>query len=204
MSLTANQVFIGWTLLASGIIFIISYFFLGLMFSVKAFPWGPLNDLTYVLAVIFVIPFLVGIYEDLLVTHPFWALIALIIGVGGIGLITYTQVGLVRGVITFSLNLRQGAFGAGLLGIGFIINHLKVMDMGILPPGLIWLALAAGILMAMGIPAGLFFGKEELKLMTGRFDWRSANRLGVAVISAVFLGQFVLIIWVFLTGFYLI
>jgi hypothetical protein len=200
MSLFANQIFIGWSLLASGIVFILSFVFLALMFATRASPWGPLNDVTYVLALILILPFLFSYFSDLSRGQPIFALIALLLGAAGISLITYTQLGLVLGKVEFSLNLRQGAFGAGLLGLAFIINHLA--GSGILPYGLNGLGLAAGILMVMGIPTGLFYGKEELAMTTGQLDWKAANRLAISSVFATFLGQILLIIFVIVLGFH--
>lgn len=200
MSVSANQVFIGWTLLASGVVFIISFIFLALMFTTKTSPWGPLNDVTYVMALILILPFLFGYFSDLRGEHPVIALTALLLGAAGIGLVAYTQIGLVLRKIEFSHNLKQGAFGAGLLGIAFIINLL--VGKGIIPKGLNWLGLAVGILMAMGIPTGLFFGKEELEMTTGKLDWKNTNRLAIVSVTATFLGQILLIILVMTLGFH--
>lgn len=202
MSLAANQSYIAWTLLASGIVFIISFVFLALMFTIKRSPWGSLNDVTYVLALIFIIPFLLSFYGGLRGEHPLFALAALLLGIGGIGLIAYTQVGLVLGMIEFSHNLRQGACGAGLLGVAFIINHLTGAGSEILPDGLNWLGLATGILMTMGIPTGLFFGQEELEMTTGKLDWKSANRMAITSVLATFIGQLFLILLVIALGFH--
>ena len=200
MNLLANQTFIGWTLLASGMVFILSFIFLALMFSTKSSPWGTLNDITYVLALILTLPFMIAFFNDLRDSQPFLALAALLLGVLGIGLVAYTQIGLVLRKIEFSLNLRQGAFGAGLLGAAFIINHLSVT--GIIPVGLNWLGLMTGILMAMGIPTGLFYGKEELDITTGKLDWKTANRLAIVSVLATFMGQILLIIFVIILGFH--
>jgi hypothetical protein len=202
MSILANQTFIGWTLLTSGIVFILSFIFLALMFSVKTSPWGPLNDVTYVLALILILPLLIAYFNDLRITQPFLALIALLLGFAGIALIAYTQIGLVLRKIEFSLNLRQGAFGAGLLGVAFTINHM--LSAGIIPVGLNWLGLIAGILMATGIPTGLFYGKEEIEMTSGKMDWKNANRLAIASVLATFLGQILLIILVIILGFHLL
>lgn len=200
MSLFANQVFIGWSLLMSGTVFILSFVFLALMFTTRSSPWGPLNDVTYVLALIMILPFLFSYFSDLSRGQPIIALIALLLGAAGIGLVAYTQLGLVLGKVEFSLNLRQGAFGAGLLGLAFIINHLA--GSGILPNGLNGLGLAAGILMVMGIPTGLFYGKEELAMTTGQLDWKNTNPSAIASVFATFLGQILLIIFVIVLGFH--
>jgi hypothetical protein len=202
MDLEVNQVLLGWMLLVSGIIFIISFIFLALMFSVKTTPWGSLNDVSYSLALLLILPFLVGIFSELNGRHPFFAILALMLGSAGIGLVAYTQVGLVLRKIEFSLNLRQGAFGAGLLGVAFIINHW--LSAGFIPNGLNRLGLVAGILMAMGIPTGLFYGKEELDMTTGKLDWKTANRLAIISVLVTFLGQILLIIFVLTLGFHLV
>ena len=200
MSLLTNQTFIGWTLLTSGIVFILSFIFLALMFSVKTSPWGPLNDISYVIALVLILPFMIVYFNDLRITQPFLALIALLLGFAGIALIAYTQIGLVLRKIEFSLNLRQGAFGAGLLGVAFTINHM--LSAGIIPFGLNWPGLIAGIFMAMGIPTGLFYGKEDIEMTSGKMDWKNANRLAIASVLATFLGQILLIILVIILGFH--
>jgi len=202
MNIFTDQVFIAWTLLASGIVFILSFVFLALMFTTRTSPWGPLNDISHVIALILIMPLMIAYFIDLRDSQPLLALVALLLGVVGIGLVAYTQVGLVLRKIDFSLNLRQGAFGAGLLGIAFIINHW--IGFGIIPNGLINLGLAAGILMAMGIPTGLFYGKEELEMTTGKLVWKTANRLAIFSVMATFLGQIFLIIFVLSLGFQMV
>ena len=200
MSLAVNQAFIGWSMVVSGIIFVLGFFFLAPMFTFRTSLWGPLNDVTYVLALIFIIPFLFGIYGDAQSRLPFHMLSALLFGFFGIGLIAYTQIALVLGRIEFSLNLRQGAVGAGLLGLTFVINHLVGADLKIIPIGLNWLGLAAGLLMSMGLPTGFFYGDVELKMTTGQLGWKNTNLLATGVVILAFLGQIALIIYVFSTG----
>lgn len=199
-----NQELIGWQLLFSGIIFVVSFVFLALMFSVKTSPWGTLNDITYVLALLLIIPYLISFYAKTQAISPVFSFLAAAAGVAGILIITITQFGLVFGKIKFELNLRQGAFGSGLLGIAFIINSLISSYMGISSGGLNWLGLACGIMMSMGIPTGLFFGKEENDLVTGKLQWKHTNRVAMFSILTTFLGQIALIVWVFSTAFTLI
>ncbi|MBM3137431.1 MAG: hypothetical protein FJZ98_04500 [Chloroflexi bacterium] len=202
MNISTDQVFLGWSLLASGIVFILSFIFLTLMFTTRTLPWGPMNDISHVLALVLILPFMTAYYNELRYLQPFPALAALLFGGLGIGLVAYTQVGLVLRKIEFALNLRQGAFGAGLLGVAFIINH--IFGKGLIPDGLNWLGFTTGILIAIGIPKGLFFGKEEQEMTTGKLDWKSANPLAVFSVLSTFLGQILLIILVFSIGFHLV
>jgi hypothetical protein len=102
--------------------------------------------------------------------------------------------------IAFELNLRQGAFGGGLLGAGFIIYHLILLNTAIIPAGLNWLGFISGILMALGIPTGLFYGKEGYEMTTGTLDWKRANKLAIAAVLSTVIGQLGLIVWVFWLG----
>lgn len=204
MSFSVNQALIGWSMVVSGIIFVLSFFFLALMFAFRTSLWGPLNDVTYVLALIFIIPFLLGIYGETQSRSPLLAPLALLLAFLGIGLIAYTQIGLVLGKVEFSVNLRQGAVGAGLLGFAFLINHLIGADLEIIPIGLNWLGLASGFLMSLGLPTGFFYGDIELKMTTGNLNWKTANPLAIGLVIFTFLGQIALIIFVFSTGIFLI
>lgn len=200
MSLSVNSLTVGWSLLFSGIIFILSFVFLALMFTTRKPPWGPLNDVSYVIALLLIIPALIGLYLDLQSIHPTAAIAAAALGITGILIITATQTRLVFGTIDFELNLRQGAFGSGMLGAGFILNHLILLNQAIIPAGLNWLGLISGILMAMGIPTGLFYGKEELEMTTGKLDWKRTSKLAIAAVLSTFIGQIGLIAWVFWLG----
>lgn len=170
------------------------------MFSTRKSPWGPLNDVTYVIAMILIVPYLYKTQQDLKLLYPTNAFIALFLGITGIFIITITQMRLVLGTIEFNLNLRQGAFGSGLLGVAFIINHLLHLYLTMLLPGLNWLGLISGGLMAMGIPTGLFYGREELEMTTGKLDWKKANKIALATVLSTFMGQIGLIVWVFWYG----
>ena len=204
MGLIANANMIGWILIASGIVFILSFIFLALMFSTKRSPWGPMNDVSYVIALVLIIPALLGFYMDLRSDFPAASLTAAGLGITGILIITVTQMRLVFRNIAFDLNLRQGAFGSGLLGIAFIVLHLLVAKNEMITAGIRWLGLASGFLLAFGIPTGLFYGKEELAMTTGELDWKSANKLAILSIMGAFIGQVGLIAWVFWLGIFLI
>jgi len=204
MSLLANQEIIGWSLLASGAIFIVSFIFLALMFMVKTAPFGPLNDITYVLSLFPILSYMVGIFGDSQPDYPYLALLALLTGITGIGMIMVTQVRLVLKNISLERNMPQGALGSGILGISFIINHLLIQQLNILPSRFNWLGLATGVLMAMGILTGLFYGREMFGMMTGKLDWTTANKLALAVIISNFVAQLGLNTWVFWLGSYLI
>ncbi len=200
MSLSVTSNTVGWSLLFSGIVFILSFIFLALMFSTRKGAWGPLNDVTYVIALLLIVPFLIGFSYDPESSNPMAAIIAVAPGITGIVMIAVTQMRLVFKTIEFELNLRQGAFGSGLLGAGFILIHLINLNMAIIPAGLNWLGLMSGFLMAMGIPTGLFYGKEELEMTTGKLDWKKTSKLAIAVVLATFIGQIGLITWVFMLG----
>lgn len=204
MNLSINNLTVGYTLLTSGIVFVLSFLFLFLMFTTRRSPWGPLNDISYVIALILLTPVLFSFHNYLISSYPLLALLALILSLVGILIISITQLRLVFRTIEFELNLRQGAFGSGLLGVGFIIFHLMHLNTAILPAGLAWLGLFSGILMAMGIPTGLFYGKEELAMTTGQLDWKNTNKLAIISVSSTFIGQIVLIVWVFWMGIRLI
>lgn len=204
MNLINNMELIGWFLIASGIVFIVSFFFLFLMFKVKTSPFGPLNDITYVLALLLISPFLFGIYQSIRPESPGLTLLGLAAGLIGLGIIAATQIRLVVGKISLEKNMPQGAFGSGLLGIAFIIDSLFIQRLSLLPDHISWLGLATGILMAMGIFTGLFYGKEEFEMMSGRLDWKNANPLALIAVFSSFLGQLGLVIWVFWSGGYLI
>ena len=204
MSLPADSIIIGWFLLASGIVFIFSFIFLGLMFSTRKPAWGPLNDVTYFIALILIIPYLISILNNHQSLNPPAVITAVALSITGIAIITITQTRLVLRNIEFEHNLRQGAFGSGLLGAGFIIIHTMRLNAAIIPAGLNWLGLVSGGLMAMGIPTGLFYGKEELEMTSGKLDWKKANKLAIVSVLSTFIGQIGLIAWVFWLGFQLI
>jgi hypothetical protein len=200
MSLPANSTTIGWSLLGSGIVFVFSFLFLALMFSTRKPAWGPLNDVTYFIALILISPYLISIFNDHISTNPIAVTIAVALGITGIAIISITQTRLVLKAVEFEKNLRQGAFGSGLLGVGFIMIHLMRLNVAIIPAGLNWLGLVSGVLMSMGIPTGLFYGKEELEMTSGKLDWKKANKLAIVSVLSTFIGQIGLIAWVFWLG----
>ena len=204
MYLPGNNLAIGYTLLISGIVFILSFLFLFLMFTTRRSPWGPLNDISYAIALILLTPVLFSFHNYLRSSNPLLALLAVILILVGILIISITQLRLVFRTIEFELNLRQGAFGSGLLGVGFIIFNLMHLNTAVIPSGSAWLGLFSGILMAMGIPTGLFYSKEELAMTTGQLDWKNTNKLAIVSVSSTFIGQIVLIVWVFWLGIRLI
>jgi hypothetical protein len=200
MSLPANNITIGWFLISSGIVFIFSFLFLALMFSTRKPAWGPLNDVTYFIALILISPYLISIFNDHISINPIAVTIAVALGITGIAIISITQTRLVLKAVEFEKNLRQGAFGSGLLGVGFIMIHLMRLNAAFIPAGLNWLGLVSGVLMSMGIPTGLFYGKEELEMTSGKLDWKKANKLAIVSVLSTFIGQIGLIAWVFWLG----
>jgi hypothetical protein len=170
------------------------------MFSTRKSIWGPLNDVSYVIALLLIIPFFIGSINDLKSINFTATLLATVLAVTGILIITITQLRLVLKDIGFELNLRQGAFGSGLLGLGFILLHLLLLNLTLFPTSLVWLGLISGILMTMGIPTGLFYGKEEMKMTTGKLDWKKTSKLAITVVLSTFIGQIGLIAWVYGMG----
>jgi len=204
MSLAVSSYLVGWSSLLSGFVFIISLVFLTLMFSTKTSPWGPLNDVSYVMALLLIVPALFGFYRALNATRPAAAAIALILSVSGILIISITQIRLVLNHIAFKSNLKQGSFGSGLQGIGFVLFHLVHLQTATIPEGLVWLGLISGALLALGIPTSLFYVDEELEILTGKADWKKVNKMAVVVMSLTFIGQIGLFAWVIWYGMHLI
>ena len=203
MNILANQELIGWSLLLSAALSILGFIFLSLMFSVKITPFGRLNDITVVLSLLVLLPYMLGVYGSISVDYPILGLIALLTGISGIGLVTVTQTRLVLKKVELEKNMPEVAFDSGLLGTSILLNNLLGHSIKLFPDFHNLSGIATGILMAMGIPTALFFVKELLNMMSGKLIWAKANKAALAMIILSFIGQIGYLIWVIGLGNYL-
>lgn len=204
MNILANQELIGWSLLLSAALSILGFIFLALMFLVKIKPYGRLNDITYVLSLLPLFPYLFGVYGSISIDYPIPGLIIVLIGISGIGLVAVSQTRLIMRKVELEKNMPQVALGSGILGASILLNNLLSHRTQLFPDYHNWSGIVTGLMMAMGIPTALFFGKELLNMMSGKLIWAKANKAALIVIILSFIGQIGYLVWVIGLGKYLI
>ncbi len=204
MNTFVNQGQIGLSLLLSAILSIIGFIFLALMFLIKIKPYGRLNDVTYVLSLLPLLPYLLGIYGSISMDYPFIGIINVIIGISGIGLVTVTQTRLILRKVKLEKNMPEVALGSGILGASILLNNLVSQRTKLFPDNHNWAGIGTGSMMTMGIPTALFFGKELLDLMSGKLIWAKVNKIAILVIILGFIGQIGFLVWSIGLGRYLV
>ena len=204
MNIFVNQGQIGWSLLLSAILSIIGFIFLALMFLVKIKPYGRLNDVTYVLSLFPLFLYLLGIYGSISMDYPFLGFINVIIGISGILLVTVSQTRLILRKVKLEKNMPEVALGSGILGASILLNNLVSQRTKLFPDNHNWAGIVTGLMMTMGIPTALFFGKELLNLMSGKLIWAKANKTAILVIILGFIGQIGFLVWSIGLGRYLV
>jgi hypothetical protein len=192
---------IGWTAIASGVIWLIQYVFLGLMFAVTVSPYGTLSDISYLLGAILMLPFMLAFYDLLRPDQPTATLLALLVGMAGVLLITVAQIRLMIGQISLEQNMPTVTLGTGLIGISVLITILLSRSNPQMPTGFLWLGIVVGVsLGVVGILAGVLLPKDIYLMMTGGLDWSNLNPFMYVIFVAAPISQLGYPVWAIWLG----
>lgn len=199
MNLT-NPSFIGGTAIASAAVWILQYVFLGLMFSVAVKPYGRLSDITYVIAVLLMLPFLAAFYSLFRDEYRLPSLLGLLIGIIGIVYFSTAQIRLIIGQISFNQNMPQAMLAIGLIGSSLLIFNLLARADPQFPSSFVWLGIIFSAFMAQGILTSSYFSQQILDLTSGSFNFSGLNPSMYVLLAALAISQIGYPIWAIRLG----
>jgi hypothetical protein len=134
----SNQNFIGWTMIASGVFWILQMIFVTLLYTVDP-RFGGMSDFSNLLTVLLFLPFAFALYKNNQITAPTISLIALILGIAGILSVAIASGLLIIKTIEFLQSLPPVFGGYVVLGASLLINLWISRTNNSLPPkGIAW------------------------------------------------------------------
>jgi hypothetical protein len=144
----SNPNFVGWTLIASGVWWILQLIFVTMLYIVGQ-PWGSWSDFSAALMVLLMLPLVFALYNLIRAAAPALSLIALIIGVAGIITAAVGSVLILTGRINFVQSLPPVVGGQVAIGVWFMISLWIARSSDVLPSKtaiwgiVIWFGLAS-------------------------------------------------------------
>ena len=129
---TSNSQFVGWTALMGGVVGVIGFVCLLLLFVVGE-PFGSINDFLAIPTGLLLLPLVVGLYRLHAPHYPLMAALAALAGAAGFISTMIGSVLLLTGRIDFQQSLVPGMGGFGLIGLWALINGALALADGALP-----------------------------------------------------------------------
>jgi hypothetical protein len=141
----SNSQFVGWTAIIGGIVGVIGFIALMLLFVVGKPFFGTLNDLLSIPTAILLMPLVFALYRLNATDYPLLSLLAALAGVAGFAAVAIGSALLIAGRIEFQQSLIPGMGGFGLIGVWVLLNSIMGLINRQLPSGAAWM----GILLAL-------------------------------------------------------
>lgn len=139
----SNLQWVGWTAIAGGILGVIGFISLVLLFTVGE-PFGTINDLLAIPSSLLLLPLVFALYR-FGVDYPFVRLVATLAGLVGFVATAVGSVLLVSGRINFEQSLITGIGGFGLIGLWVLLTSIVGLRTNGLPAGLAWVGIALSL-----------------------------------------------------------
>lgn len=192
---------IGWSTILGGIVALIGFIALLLMFSVNL-TFGLINDLLSVPSSWLLLPLVIGFYLLQSTEHRIPSLIALVVGLVGFVTTMTGSILLLMQRIDFQTSLLPGIGGFALIGLFILINSLMSLDGDPLPKSLAWMGVLLSITPSLAL-LGVFWSDRiagVLGSMTGGATGFEANPLVGILFTLGFISYGGLPIWFILVG----
>lgn len=196
----SNPNFVGWTAIIGGVVGIISFISLLLLFVVGE-PFGTLNDILSIPIAFLLVPFIFALYRLNAPNHSSLSLLALLVGIAGFFITAIGSGLLVLNRITFDQSLLAGIGGFGLIGLWVLINSVLGLTDGTLARGLAWLGVLIGITPTLALIA-VFRTDSIASMLTGLAGEAGSqiSPLGYALLLLGGLSYAALPVWFLLVG----
>lgn len=196
----SNPNFVGWTAIIGGVVGIISFISLLLLFVVGE-PFGTLNDILSIPIAFLLVPFIFALYRLNAPNHSSLSLLALLVGIAGFFITAIGSGLLVLNRITFDQSLLAGIGGFGLIGLWVLINSVLGLTDGTLARGLAWLGVLIGITPTLALIA-VFRTDSIASMLTGLVSEAGSqiSPLGYALLLLGGLSYAALPVWFLLVG----
>ncbi|MEK6255848.1 MAG: hypothetical protein N2C13_00845 [Chloroflexota bacterium] len=144
-NLISNQNFIGWTIITSGIWWILQMIFVTLLYTLKASPFGGMSDFSNILTMLLLLPFSFVLFKSNQESAPTLSLIALMLGIAGILSISIASAMLIAKRIQFLQSLIPVFGGYVAFGISLLINLWIAKNNASMPPSVLNWGLMVGL-----------------------------------------------------------
>lgn len=184
---TTNVQFIGWAAILGGVIGVIGFVSLILLFVVGE-PFGSINDFLSIPTGLLLLPLVVGLYRLQAADYPLAGAVAALSGIAGFLSTLIGSVLLLMGRIDFQQSLIPGIGGFGLIGLWVLINSAVGLAGGALPRSIAW----AGVLLGVTPTLALLFvlrADRVANALTGLADSTAAGfQLSPLVVALFALG----------------
>ncbi len=155
----------GWSAYASVAATIVAFIFLVIFFSIGQ-PFGTLNDIFSVFQVLFMLPLVWYLYTQLRVSNAILNWVAVLFGVVGILTTASAQTLLVFGRVGFEQSLPYNLAGGAAIGVWLILCNALAMNQNVLPNGLTFAGIVAGIGYIL-LVIGFWIGGQSHPLFIG-------------------------------------
>ncbi len=142
----SNPNFIGWTMISSGVWWILQMIFVTLLYTIDS-PFGGMSDFSNLLTMLLILPFTFALYRNNQAKAPTFSLIALILGIAGILSIAIASGLLIIKTIEFLQSLPPVFGGYVAFGASLLINFWIARTNNSLPTKV----LAWGMMIGLGL-----------------------------------------------------
>lgn len=140
----SNSQLVGWTAILGGIVGVMGFVSLVLMFVIGE-PFGTLNDILSVPTAFLLVLLVFALYRLNAAGHSWLGLLALIAGMTGFAATAIGSTLLVLGRIDFQQSLVYGIGGFGLIGLWALMNSVMGLSSHAFPKGLAWAGILLGV-----------------------------------------------------------
>lgn len=176
--------FAGWTAVIGGIVGIIGFIALALLFVVGE-PFGTLNDILSIPTALLMMPLIFALYRLNGGGSPAAGLIALLAGVTGFLAAAVGSGLLVLGRLDFVQSLIPGIGGFGLIGLWVLVNSVLGLTNGVLPRGLAWTGIALSVTPSLALLA--VFRAESLARVLEAMGGQASPGVQISPLAYAFL-----------------
>ncbi len=150
----SDSPFVGWTAIAGGVVGIVGFVALLLLFVVGE-PFGTLNDILSIPVALLIAPLLLALYRLHAPGYPVIAGVALLAGLAGYAATAIGSGLLVLGRIDFNTSLLFGIGGFGLIGLWALLTSGMGLRGDTLPRAVAWAGVALSVTPTLALLAVL-------------------------------------------------
>ena len=175
--------FVGWTATVGGVVGVVSFVSLMLLFVVGE-PFGTLNDLLAIPVAILLTPLIVALFRLHAAEQAVLSTVAMLVGLAGFWATAIGGGLLVLGRISFEQSLLPGIGGFGLIGLWLLINSALALGARTLPSGVAWFGLLLALSPTLALVA--VFRAGNVATMLTSFGGQSAGAAPVSPLVYAF------------------
>lgn len=146
-----NSQLIGWTAITGGIVAVIGFICLILLFTVGE-PFGTINDFLAIPTSLLLIPLVLALHRLHAADHLSVSRFALFAGLAGFLAVAVGSALLVLDRITFEQSLPPVIVGFGFIGLWVLLNSVLGLSDGTFPRPMAWVGIFLGLIPTLILP----------------------------------------------------